>query len=220
MEDTQAPPLGTLGEVQGVDDAGKILVHWQTGSSLNLIPDVDTFRIVLGGKAWSRCKTPQVYTHIRLLSSSLWGIYTHERQTIATKKARNRKWRKQKRDGRRRKALRHDARNGIHHARGAETWCAVHSLPWGSCQSLWEIRFWRGDFGRGIRLQRPRAGESAAGIPFLPLVKYTVWIACYIPESTGICDYRKGKPQSKRGGIHHVEQRKEKSLHKTIDNIF
>ena len=51
MEDTQAPPLGTLGEVQGVDDAGKILVHWQTGSSLNLIPDVDTFRIVLGGKA-------------------------------------------------------------------------------------------------------------------------------------------------------------------------
>ena len=51
MEDTQAPQLGTLGEVQGVDDAGKILVHWQTGSSLNLIPDVDTFRIVLGGKA-------------------------------------------------------------------------------------------------------------------------------------------------------------------------
>ena len=51
MEDTQVPPLGTLGEVQGVDDAGKILVHWQTGSSLNLIPDVDTFRIVLGGKA-------------------------------------------------------------------------------------------------------------------------------------------------------------------------
>ena len=51
MEDTQAPPLGTLGDVQGVDDAGQILVHWQTGSSLNLIPDVDTFRIVLGGKA-------------------------------------------------------------------------------------------------------------------------------------------------------------------------
>lgn len=51
MEDAQAPPLGTLGEVQGVDDAGKILVHWQTGSTLNLIPDVDAFRIVPGGKA-------------------------------------------------------------------------------------------------------------------------------------------------------------------------
>ena len=51
MEDAQAPPLGTLGEVQGVDDAGKILVHWQTGSTLNLIPDVDAFRTVPGGKA-------------------------------------------------------------------------------------------------------------------------------------------------------------------------
>ena len=51
MEDAQAPPPGTLGEVQGVDDAGQILVHWQTGSTLNLIPDVDAFRIVQGGKA-------------------------------------------------------------------------------------------------------------------------------------------------------------------------
>ena len=51
MEDMQAPPPHTLGEVQGVDDAGKILVHWQTGSTLNLIPDVDAFRIVPGGKA-------------------------------------------------------------------------------------------------------------------------------------------------------------------------
>ena len=51
MEDAQAPPSGTLGEVQGVDDAGQILVHWRTGSSLNLIPDVDAFRIVPGGKA-------------------------------------------------------------------------------------------------------------------------------------------------------------------------
>ena len=51
MEDAQAPLPGTLGEVQGVDDAGQILIHWRTGSSLNLIPDVDAFRIVPGGKA-------------------------------------------------------------------------------------------------------------------------------------------------------------------------
>ena len=51
MEDAQAPPPGTLGEVQGVDDVGQILMHWRTGSSLNLIPDVDAFRIVPGGKA-------------------------------------------------------------------------------------------------------------------------------------------------------------------------
>lgn len=50
MEDTQAPVSGTVGEVQGVDDAGQILMHWRTGSSLNLIPDVDAFRIVPGGK--------------------------------------------------------------------------------------------------------------------------------------------------------------------------
>ena len=46
MEDAQAPPPRTLGEVQGVDDAGQILVHWQTGSSLNLLPGVDIFRIL------------------------------------------------------------------------------------------------------------------------------------------------------------------------------
>ena len=46
MEDAQAPPPGTLGEVQGVDDAGQILVHWRTGSSLNLLPGIDIFRIL------------------------------------------------------------------------------------------------------------------------------------------------------------------------------
>ena len=46
MEDMQAPPPHTLGEVQGVDDAGQILVHWQTGSSLNLLPGIDIFRIL------------------------------------------------------------------------------------------------------------------------------------------------------------------------------
>jgi len=50
MEDMQAPPPHTLGEVQGVDDAGQILVHWQTGSSLNLLPGIDSFRIVQNGK--------------------------------------------------------------------------------------------------------------------------------------------------------------------------
>ena len=48
MEDVQAPFPGTIGEVQGVDDAGQILVHWQTGSSLNLLPSIDSFRIVRG----------------------------------------------------------------------------------------------------------------------------------------------------------------------------
>ena len=46
MEDAQAPPPGTLRKVQGIDDAGQILVHWRTGSSLNLLPGVDSFRIL------------------------------------------------------------------------------------------------------------------------------------------------------------------------------
>ena len=51
MDDPQAPPTGTMGEVMGVDDAGQILVRWETGSSLSLIPGVDSFRLAeKGGK--------------------------------------------------------------------------------------------------------------------------------------------------------------------------
>ena len=49
MDDPQAPPMGTTGEVIGVDDAGQLLVRWETGSSLSLIPGVDSFRIVQKG---------------------------------------------------------------------------------------------------------------------------------------------------------------------------
>ena len=36
MDDVQAPPLGTLGTVIGVDDAGSLLVNWDNGSGLNV----------------------------------------------------------------------------------------------------------------------------------------------------------------------------------------
>ena len=49
MDDPQAPPMGTRGEILGVDDAGQLLVRWETGSSLSLIPGVDSFRIVQKG---------------------------------------------------------------------------------------------------------------------------------------------------------------------------
>ena len=49
MDDPQAPPTGTMGEVMGIDDAGQILVRWETGSSLSLIPGVDFFRIMQKG---------------------------------------------------------------------------------------------------------------------------------------------------------------------------
>lgn len=53
MDDPQAPPTGTLGEVIAVDDAGQIIVRWQTGSSLSLIPGADSFRIVRSAKGGS-----------------------------------------------------------------------------------------------------------------------------------------------------------------------
>ena len=43
MDDPQAPPSGTKGEVMFVDDIGQIHVKWETGSSLALIPSVDSF---------------------------------------------------------------------------------------------------------------------------------------------------------------------------------
>ena len=46
MDDLFAPPSGTRGTVKGVDDAGQIMVRWDTGSGLSLIPGVDRFIIV------------------------------------------------------------------------------------------------------------------------------------------------------------------------------
>ena len=46
MNDKQAPPAGTVGRVWGVDDAGSILVRWENGSSLSLIPEEDEFKVL------------------------------------------------------------------------------------------------------------------------------------------------------------------------------
>ena len=50
MEDIQAPPFGTLGTVQGVDDIGSILVQWDNGSTLS-VTEVD--EVVIIGKGVS-----------------------------------------------------------------------------------------------------------------------------------------------------------------------
>ena len=39
MDDIQAPPAGTKGEVRGVDDAGSILVRWDNSSMLSVVPE-------------------------------------------------------------------------------------------------------------------------------------------------------------------------------------
>ena len=44
MDDAMAPPPGTRGKVIHVDDAGTIHVSWSTGSSLGVVPGVDSIR--------------------------------------------------------------------------------------------------------------------------------------------------------------------------------
>ena len=36
MDDPQAPPLGTMGTVIGVDDIGSIMVNWDNGCGLSV----------------------------------------------------------------------------------------------------------------------------------------------------------------------------------------
>lgn len=41
MDDVQAPPIGTLGTVYGVDDTTSLLVRWDNGSGLNVVHGED-----------------------------------------------------------------------------------------------------------------------------------------------------------------------------------
>ena len=38
-------PPGTVGEVTHIDDMGSIHMKWENGSSLAIIPEVDSFRV-------------------------------------------------------------------------------------------------------------------------------------------------------------------------------
>ena len=44
MDDPQAPPIGTLGTVRGVDDIGSIMVSWDSGGSLSVAWGEDEVR--------------------------------------------------------------------------------------------------------------------------------------------------------------------------------
>ncbi len=46
MDDIQAPSSGTEGTVTGVDDVGSILMSWDNGSGLNIVPEEDDFEII------------------------------------------------------------------------------------------------------------------------------------------------------------------------------
>ena len=44
MDDFQAPPIGTKGTVEGVDDTVSLLVAWGNGSRLNVVYGEDEVR--------------------------------------------------------------------------------------------------------------------------------------------------------------------------------
>ncbi len=44
MDDTQAPPEGTLGKVLHIDGIGTIHIAWKNGSTLGVVPGVDMIR--------------------------------------------------------------------------------------------------------------------------------------------------------------------------------
>ena len=46
MNDRQAPPCGTRGTVEDVDDIGSLLMRWDNGSGLNVVYGVDVVKKV------------------------------------------------------------------------------------------------------------------------------------------------------------------------------
>ena len=46
MDDVQAPPAGTHGTVTMVDGMGDLIVAWDNGGGLKLIPGVDEFKVL------------------------------------------------------------------------------------------------------------------------------------------------------------------------------
>ena len=75
MEDPQAPPVGAMGTILGVDDTASLLTKWDNGSGLNVVYGVDRVKKML--------MTDKVFRSILAIrdsgASNMFDIHTVQR---------------------------------------------------------------------------------------------------------------------------------------------
>ena len=77
MNDPQPIPKGMTGTVQGIDDAGQLLMKWDNGRGLSLVPGEDDFSVVKPQKL-------RLYMPLELgyYEKNDWGDYESEELTL------------------------------------------------------------------------------------------------------------------------------------------
>mgnify|MGYP000756853196 FL=1 len=78
MNDPQPIPKGMTGTVQGIDDAGQLLMKWDNGRGLSLVPGEDDFSVVKPQKL-------KLYMPLELgyYEKNDWGDYEDEELTLS-----------------------------------------------------------------------------------------------------------------------------------------
>ena len=84
MNDPQPIPKGMTGTVQGIDDAGQLLMEWDNGRGLSLVPGEDDFTVVKPQKL-------KLYMPLALgyYEKNDWGDYEDEELTLSDDEARS-----------------------------------------------------------------------------------------------------------------------------------
>lgn len=78
MDDVQAPPVGTLGTVKGVDDTASLLMHWDNGSHLNVVYGEDVVRRIPVVRTVCYGKTDEWYSRKEAEQFFLWAMVMSE----------------------------------------------------------------------------------------------------------------------------------------------